>query len=168
MCVQIMSSMPDYSKPTVPGVVPTIITNNCKEHIQWIKTVFEAEQYGIHLSEDNKRVLHCMLWLNEGYLYISDPMEEFGGSSSRQGQAGPNGFMLSLDMASPSDAWNRATANDASVVMELAVQECGKLLGCFRDPYGFVWGVGKASDDAKPGVVPFILRDGDCEEQVQW
>lgn len=165
------STTTDYmaTKPPVPGVVATIITNNCKDHIQWIKTVFEAEQYEIYMSEDNKRVLHCVLGLNGGYLYISDPMEELGGGSTDQAAQAPAGFMLSLEMANPTDAWNRATSNQATVVMELAVHKCGNLLGCFRDPHGFVWGVGKATaDDCKPGVVPFILRDGDCEELVQW
>lgn len=167
-----MSSSTDYmaaTKPPVPGVVPTIITSNCKDHIQWIKTVFEAEQYEIYMSDDNKRVLHCVLGLNGGYLYISDPMEEFGGSSAPpQAVQAPVGFMLSLEMESPSEVWNRATSNKAAVLMELAAQDSENQCGCFRDPYGFVWGVGKASDNSKAGVVPFILREGDCQEHIQW
>ena len=154
-------------KPPVPGVVATIITNNCKDHIQWIKTVFEAEQYEIYMSDDSKRVVHCVLGLNGGYLYISDPMEEFGGASTDL-VSQPAGFMLSVEMVNPSDAWNRATSNAATVVMELAEQACGGTVGCFRDPHGFVWGVKAVTDNRKPGVVPCILRDGDCLEHVQW
>ncbi len=159
--------MSTTKKPETPGVVSTIISTNCQEHIKWLKTVFEAEQYELYMSDDTKRVLHCVLGLNGGILYISDTMtEEFSNVSAEQG---PSGFMLNLEMENLSDVWNRATSNNASVVVELKVQECGNLFGSFKDPYGFTWGLIKREDDKrKPGVVPYILHDGDCEEHIQW
>ena len=156
-----MTSATVYSagKPPVPGVVTTIISTNCKDHIKWIKVVFEAEQYEIYMSEDNKRVLHSVLGINGGYLYISDPMEDCGQLTQ------PAGFMLSLAMETPIDSWNRATSNGATAIRE---QECGNMFGCFQDPFGFLWGIMKATDKNKPGVLPYILRDGDSEEHIQW
>lgn len=148
----------------MPGVVPSILSTKCKDHIQWIKTVFEAEQLELYMSEDDKTVMHCVLGLNGGYLFLGQPMEELGQADPET----PAGFMLSLALDSPSDVWNRATSNQATVVTELAVQECGNQFGCFQDPYGFSWGVGNVTDKSVPGVVPSILRDGDCEEHIQW
>lgn len=153
------------SKPKLPGVISTILTTKCQEHIQWIKTVFEAEQYEIYMSDDNKRVLHSVLGLNGGYIYISDPIEEFNQAI----EDGPLGFTLCLEMEQPSGVWNRATANGASVELELKVHECGNIFGSFKDPFGFVWGLCEVEgDNRKPGVMPYILRDGDCEEHIQW
>lgn len=161
------TSSTDYAvgKPPVPGVVTTIISTNCKDHIKWIKVVFEAEQYEIYMSEDNKRVLHSVLGVNGGYLYISDPMEECGQLTNLEQ---PAGFMLNLAMETPIDTWNRATSNGAIAIRELAVQECGNTFGCFQDPFGFVWGIMKTTDKNKLGVLPYILRDGDCEDHIQW
>ena len=156
------------SKPKTPGVVPTILSNNCQEHIKWLKSVFEAEQYELYMSDDAQRVMHCVLGFNGGILYISDKMEEFfDGSNSIEEE--PSGFMLSLEMENPSVVWNRATSNDASIIVDLKVQECGNLFGSFKDPYGFTWSLLKREDDKrKPGVIPYILCDGDCMEHIQW
>lgn len=157
------------TKPPVPGAVPALISTNCKEHVQWIKTVFEAEQYEFYTSEDNLRVLHCVLGINHGYLYISDPMEEFSKMSAASLAEEPAGFLLSLEMEEAEEAWQRATCNGATVVVEWGMQKCGNLDGCFKDPFGFMWGVMKAAPTGrKPGVVPYIIRDGDCEQHIQW
>lgn len=150
-----------------PGVVPSVISTNCQDHIKWIKTVFEADQNEIYLSEDGKRVLHCVLSLNGGYLYISDRMQDFDEYSAEYDEEAP-GFMLHVQVEDPSDIWSRATANKAMVVQELEKQEWGKLFGCFKDPYGFVWGVMKGCDDCQPGVIPHLLDTGDCEQHLQW
>lgn len=154
-----------FTKPKVPGVVCTILSTKCLEHIKWIKTVFQAEQYEIYMSDDNKRVLHCVLALNNGYLYISHPMEEFNQVLEKE----PVGFMLNLHLEQPSDVWNRATANGALVQMELQMQKCGKFMGSFKDPFGFLWVLSKdASGSPAPGVMPCIIREGDSEEHIQW
>ena len=155
------------SKPKVPGVVPNLLSPKCLEHIQWIKTVFEAEQYEIYMSDSNKEVLWCVLALNNGYLYLANPMKEFGRVLEAEDE--PIGFTLCLEMQQPADAWNRATANGAVVLVDLGAQECGAMYGSFKDPFGFVWGLCKVEGDScKPGVIPYILHDGDCEKHIQW
>lgn len=153
-------------RPKASGVVCTIISTSCEEHIKWLKTVFEAEQYEIYMSDDSKRVLHCVLAINGGLLYISDEMTELPSDCPLES---PTGFMLSLEMENPCDVWNRATANNASVVVDLQVQECGKEFGSFKDPFGFTWSLLKKEDDKrKAGVIPYILKDGDCNNHIQW
>lgn len=157
--------MSSSRKPDVPGVVCYIVTSKCQEHIEWIKKVFQAEQYAIHMSEDYKRVFHCALGVNDGYIFISDAMEEFGQVIGEE----PVGFTLCVEMEQPSAVWNRATANGATVMMELMAQECGNVYGAFKDPHGFVWGLCKVEgENRKPGVAPYILRNGDSEEHIQW
>lgn len=120
------------------------------------------------MSDDTKRVMHSVLGLNGGILYISDTMEEFP-SSRPAVEEEPLGFILSLELEQPSDVWNRATSNNASVVVDLQVQQCGNVFGCFKDPYGFSWSLLKREDKKNiPGVVPYILCNGDSEEHIQW
>ena len=92
-------------------------------------------------------------------------MTEFTDDSKQE----PSGFYLNLEMENPSEVWSRATANDASVIADLKVQECGYLCGCFKDPYGFTWCLMKMEGEKRtPGVIPYILHDGDSKDHIQW
>lgn len=157
------------TRPKASGVVPSIVSANCQDHVKWIQKVFQAEQLGIHMSSDYKRVLHCVLALNNGVLYISDYMKEFGQNAIDLTEE-PTGFILHLEVADPTVLYNRATSNDATVMVELKVQECGNLYGCFKDPFGFVWGVMKVTEGAgTPGVVPCLINaKEECEIHVEW
>lgn len=119
------------------------------------------------MSDDSKKVMHSVLGLNGGYLYIGDEKEEF---HSRKLEAEPAGFILGLEMKDISDSWDRATSNGATVVQEMEVKDCGHLFGCFKDPFGFVWGVKQVAEDDKRklGVLAYVLHDGDCNKHVQW
>lgn len=171
------SSTPPANK--TPGLIAAVISPSCQEHIKWIKTVFGAEQREIYMSEDGKRVMHAVLMINDGFLYISDSM---ACSMEEEEKASPklveyrdfSGFVLNLEIGGePVELWEKALAQGAQAMVEMKVQECGALYGCFKDPFGMAWGVLKidsasGSDEHQPGVVPFIINVENPEEQVQW
>ncbi len=155
------------TKPATPGVVVGITCNNSQKLINWIKAVFKAEQFHIHLSEGNKRVYTCSLCINGGYIYISDPLKELD-QDPKDYEAEPAGFMLSVELKDPSEIWQLALANGAKEVQPLGMQDCGHFYGIFKDPLGFPWCVVKMPDSCTPGVVPYMLNDQDCGKHVQW
>ena len=161
--------MSSLSIPKNIGVVPSIISSSCKEHVAWVKKVFQAEQLGIHMSHDAKRVMHCMLAINNGLLYMSDYGEELGQKSSDY-SGNPTGFILHLDTPDADAVFSQATNNGAEVIVKLEKQPCENFYGCFKDPFGFVWGILKVEEGkGTPGVVPCLKNSKEnCEDHVQW
>ena len=171
MCVIIKRvTMMSLKIPKSVGVVASVTSPKCEEHVSWIKTAFGAEQLGIHRSNGGKRVMHCILAINDGLLYISDFMEEFGQNQDDIVKDTPSGFLLHIDSPDAQALFDRAAENGASVVVKMEQQPCGNLYGCVKDPFGFVWGLMQAQEEKRvPGVTP-SLRHGKvkCAEHIHW
>lgn len=68
-----------------------------------------------------------------------------------------HGFWLHIKLGDPEAVWKKAIASQATVVFDLKKQYYGGQLGCFRDPFGFSWGIVKFGECRKPGVIPYFL-----------
>jgi uncharacterized glyoxalase superfamily protein PhnB len=129
----------------IKGVIPYIITPDCLNHIEWIKTVFGGELQEIHYADDSKaKVTNCSVNVNGGVIFLGDfgciPGREEG--SAVQGEI--HGIMLQVDYTNQSsvdEVWKKATENGAKENMKLKVQSWGDYYGTFRDPWGCEWAV---------------------------
>ena len=167
-CVPSMSAI---SIPDSSGVTASIISSNCKEHVKWIKTVFLAEQVVVHCSDDDEgRVLHTALTINGGRLYMSDYMKEFHQTSSDVSAHPPTGFFLQLDVPDVQGLFHLASGKGAVEVVRPEGHPEGIQFGCFKDPFGQVWGLVQVEEGkGTPGVVPcLVLGKQKCEDHVQW
>lgn len=146
--------MSEYPK----GPVPYLITpGECAKHVEWLKTVFDAEVKGIHHTDDSKKeIMHCWLQLNGGPLYLADqccmvsekleveevPMTEEADAKVAIGATRPIFTHLQYPTEAAVDAvWRKALENGATVRSELKEQFWGDKYGTFLDPMGFQWAV---------------------------
>ena len=157
------------TKPIPTGIIPVIQSRDCTKHITWLKAVFGAEQTAIYHSKDEKTVMHCVLFINDGYLYLCDSsssMEEKE-LTEEEREAESNSFILHVECKDPTLFWKNALANSAIVVQDLKKQFWGAVYGKLRDPFGFVWGLMEGGQCRRPGVIPYLMVKG-CEEYLEW
>lgn len=168
-----MSTSNAKDTPKPPGVVPYILSPSCDKHIEWLKNVFGARQVEMFRTKDKKKVMHVSMVVNDGILYLADStcnMEGQANNGTADDEGGDvHGFWCHVELEDAKSLWKRAMDNGSTVVFDLKKQYYGGELGCFRDPFGFNWGVAKAGDCRKPGVIPyFFLPDGECEKHIDW
>lgn len=152
---RVCEDMSDCEYPK--GPVPYLITpGECTKHVEWLKTVFDAEVKGIHHTDDTKKeIMHCWLQLNGGPLYladqccmISEKLEEGELPKTAEGVKVPIGMTSPIftHLQYPTEAavdavWRKALDNGATVRSELKEQFWGDKYGTFLDPMGFQWAV---------------------------
>lgn len=160
----------EESAPKPPGVVAYINSPACDKHIEWLKNVFGARQAEIFRSKETNKVMHVSMVVNDGILYLADRSCSDKEPKADDGEIkDTHGFWCHVELEEPMALWKKAMANGSTVVFDLKKQYYGGELGCFRDPFGFNWGVAKAGECRKPGVVPYLfLADGECEKHIEW
>ena len=125
------------------GVVPYFLSPNCPKHVEWMKTVFGAEQGAIYYADDAKtKVSHCSVNINNGVIYLSDYGSLPGREEDQPVQNECRGVMIQVDLSEEKDVdeiWKKAVENEAKVNMELKVQSWGDYYGTFFDPWGYEW-----------------------------
>ena len=164
------------TKPPTPGIAATILSPDCNKHIAWIKNVFDAQQSEIYYqSEEKKKVMHCAMIINDGYLYVNDKSISLEGKAQNEADKDADkdfesrGIVLHVELEDPSILWKKALNNGGTVIEELKQQYWGTVYGSLRDPFGFIWGLMKGGDCRKPGVIPYLmLAEGECEGYVDW
>lgn len=159
-----------------PGLVATLQSPHCDQHIAWIVKVFGAEQVEMFRSKDDKTVMHSALIVNGSYLYLNDSstsMERAKRPAEEEGKDAEipesRGIVLHLELEDPHPFWKSALENGASAIEDLKQQAWGALYGSLRDPFGFAWGLMKGGDCRKPGVIPYLVLDaGKGKGCVEW
>lgn len=157
------------AKPNQMGVIPVIQSRDCIKHITWLEAVFNAKQTEIFHTKDKKNVMHCIMLINNGYLYLCDSstsMEEKE-LTEEEREAESRSMILHVECEEPRSFWKNALANGATVVDDLKKQFWGAVYGKIRDPFGFLWGLMQGGDCRKPGVIPYLMVKG-CEEYLEW
>ncbi len=165
-----MSSNSVEAAPKAPGVVAYINSPACDKHIDWLKNVFGARQDEIFRDKVTNKVAHVSMVVNDGILYLADRSCSEKAPKANEGEIMDiHGFWCHVELQDPASLWKKAMANGSTVVFDLKKQYYGGELGCFRDPFGFNWGVAKADKCRKLGVVPYLfLPDGECEKHIEW
>ena len=145
--------MSEYPK----GPIPYLITpGDCAKHVEWLKTVFDAEVKAIHHNEDSKEIMHCWLQLNGGPLFLADQcctiseklgvgqLPETGAEDVKVAIGATKSIFTHLQYpteAAVDAVWKKALDNGATVCSELQEQFWGDKYGTFLDPMGFQWAV---------------------------
>lgn len=163
-----MSNSTENPKP--PNVVAYILSPACDKHIEWLKNVFGARQVEMFRTKNKSKVMHVSMVVNDGIVYLADTkcMDQEPTANDDEIQD-THGFWCHVELEDPYPVWKKAMENGSTVVFDLKKQYYGGELGCFRDPFGFNWGIAKASACRKPGVIPYLfLPDGECEKHIEW
>lgn len=167
-----MSSSSSETTPKTPGVVAYINSPFCDKHIDWLKNVFGARQTEIFRNKETDKVMHVTMVVNDGLLYLADRNCSCSDETPKANEeeiTDTHGFWCHVEVEDPTALWKKAMVNGSTVVFDLKKQYYGGELGCFRDPFGFNWGVAKALECRKPGVIPYLfLPDGECEKHIEW
>ena len=123
------------------GVIPYLFSPDCDKHVDWIKNVFGGEVGDMYRTDD-KKIMHCSVKVNNGFLYMCDSSctQEFKCPPAGE----PGGYLCHVNLADPDEIWKKAMASGATQIAELKTQFWGDYYGSFKDPYGFKWAVMKA------------------------
>lgn len=139
-------SPPSNSGPPVnsPGVVAYLLSPDCKEHIEFIKKIFDGKVRATYNASDGEKIMHCSMTVNGGELFLCDQL--CGGDTAalawpKRGDA--CGFMCHLNLSDPDAVWKKAMENGCTQVMELKQQYWGDYYGIFKDPLGYGWALRK-------------------------
>lgn len=140
---------------------------SCDKHMEWLENVFGAHHVKIFRTKDKTKVMHVTMAVNDGILYLADSSCNRETPVSKVKIEDTHGFWYHVMLEDPVALWKKAMAKSFTVLFDL--QYYGAELSCFRDPFGFNWGVAKAGECRKPEVIPcFFLPDGQCDKHVKW
>ncbi len=115
---------------------PYIMSRDATKHLEWLKTVFDAEVEAIHYVKDSKKIMHTCISLCDGKVMMSDFCE--GKTESFTGDRGI-AICLNYENGDGEKYWKRGMANGAKPIEEFGMQFWGALFGSFLDPFGFEW-----------------------------
>ena len=130
------------SKP--PKLAPHLVVKGGLKAIEFYEEVLDAETQFVMMAEDGKRVMHAVLEINDGTIYLCDDFD-MGGAASPKG--GTTSVVIHLQLKKP---------KHVDATMGLAVEQGGEIVfpahdafwgdryGQIRDPFGHVWSFGAA------------------------
>lgn len=116
------------SEPEEQPIVPYLHPRHAVPLIEFLKTVFEAEELGIF--KDGDRVMHAAVRIGDSLIEMGEPEEPM-----EQG--------LYVYVEDPDAIYKRALANGATSIYAPADHFYGERSGGFRDPAGNSWFVAK-------------------------
>ena len=135
------SKNPESSTAPPAGVIPYLFSPSCEKHVDWIKNIFGGEVGDMYRTDD-KKIMHCSVKVNNGFLYMCDSSCTQELKCPPAGE--PGGYLCHMNVADPDEIWKKAMASGATQIAELKTQFWGDYYGSFKDPYGFEWAVMKA------------------------
>lgn len=160
--------------PRRSGIIPYLISPDCKKHVEWITNVFGGEQKqlfyanGSEANASDGKVMHCEVEVNDGVIYLADGHCSPIYKEVEEVAVDPHGFLCHLKVPDPQAVWGRAMANGATITMELKVQFWGDLYGSFKDTFGFEWSLSaKTSTPCRVGVIVHFISHN-CTKHIDW
>lgn len=144
---------------TEGGVLPYIMSPDCKKHVAWIETVLGGEVKEIRHMESGE-VMHCKMTVNGGSLMISDRLDlsqadtpiplQTNSTNNKDENASEQlcsqkGLTLHLNVSDPDNIWKKAMENGGVPIVALKTQFWGDYYGQFQDPFGYRWSVLKTT-----------------------
>ena len=121
------------------GVTPDVMVSDANKASEFYQRAFGAREVMRHATEDGKKLMHCHLVINNGSLFIYDPMPEYGHPLTA-----PQGYTLHLHVDDVDFWWGRALAAGCEVAMPLELQFWGDRYGQVTDPFGVRWSMGQS------------------------
>ncbi len=123
------------------GITPflTIADGRAREAVDFYAKAFGAEVTETHPTPDGSKLMQAGLFLNGGFVMLSDDFPEFRGG---QAAPPPAAVIMHLQVADADRTWERALAAGATVAMPLGDQFWGDRYGQLTDPFGHRWSIG--------------------------
>ena len=132
--------MSDQQFPPMPpagsGLVPYLEVGGALKAAEFYKKAFGAEQAFAVPPDENGRMMHVHLYVNNSSLMLSDAYPEHGHPHEPAA-----GYTLQL-ILKPDEIdswWQRAVDAGCEVVVPLDVMFWGDRWGNLRDPFGVSW-----------------------------
>jgi PhnB protein len=121
--------------PPLTGVVAYINLEGAAEASSLYQRAFGArELVRMPYKDDDARLIHCHLAINDGNLMISDFFPEHGFDPEK-----PQGYTLHLQVPDVDAAWEQALAEGLEVVLPLQLMFWGDRYGQLKDKFGVRW-----------------------------
>ena len=132
-----MTNQPANQSPTT-GLTPYINLEGAGEASAFYQKAFGAEELMRLPAQDGKRLMHCCMKINNGFLMMSDCFPEMGG-----GNYEPSGsYTMHLQVDDIDAWWTRAVDAGATVIMPVQEMFWGDRYGQLKDPFGIRWSLG--------------------------
>lgn len=124
------------------SIIPSIYVDNCKEAIEWYKTILGGELKMVKVADENGmfkghegKIMHSELHINENcVMYFTD----FFGDKL---QAGNVQLVLEMDSQSEIEQVYAELSKDGKVSFELQKAFWGAFHAVLTDKYGVNWGL---------------------------
>lgn len=120
---------------------PSLVVRNADAAINYYKTVFGASEVSRFCGADGVTILRAELKIGNSILHLSDEMPAVGILSPLSLGGASGSVQLFLDDLN--DAWDRAVANGATVVLPLEDTYWGERTGRIVDAFGHIWTLSK-------------------------
>ena len=126
------------------GLTPHVVVSDGDAAIRFYKEAFGAVEIQRNTAPNSKKIMHAQIKLFGSSLMLCDDFPEFmGGRSSTPEAFGGTPITLHLQVQNADEAWAKAVAAGATVVMPLKDQFWGDRYGKLRDPFGLEWSIGQ-------------------------
>ncbi|MGR3341708.1 MAG: VOC family protein [Paracoccaceae bacterium] len=120
---------------------PALVVRGAAAAVDYYKSVFGAQELSRHYGDDAATVLRAEIKIGNSILHLADEMPAFGILSPISLGGASGSVQLYLDDLD--DAWMRALAAGAVVVLPLEDTYWGERTGQIVDPFGHVWTLSK-------------------------
>ncbi len=108
-------------------VMPYLILQNADKFLEFVKTVFGAEENSMHRNEDGT-IMHAQVKIGDSVLMFADSRQPW--------MPMPAGMFIYV--ANADESFRKALDAGGTVVMELSNQDYGRTCGV-KDPCGNTW-----------------------------
>jgi len=121
----------------IGGLTAYINVEGASEALAFYQKAFGAEELVRLPFKDGKRLMHCCLKINDGFLMMSDCFPEMGMSREPS-----SNYTMHLQVDDIDAWWTRAVDAGATVTMPVQAMFWGDNFGKLRDPFGVNWSLG--------------------------
>ena len=124
------------------NIIPTMRYHDAPAAIEWLCEAFGFERRLVVPGEDGS-IAHAQLTLGSGMIMLGSARDdELGGLVKTARQAGANTQSAYIVVEEIDEHYQKARAQGAEIVMEIADQDFGGRLYSAVDPEGYLWNFG--------------------------
>ena len=123
-------------------IIPSMRYHDAPAAIEWLCEAFGFERRLVVPGEDGS-IAHAQLTLGGGMIMLGSARDdEFGGLVKTAREVGANTQSAYIVVEEIDEHYQRARAQGAEIVMEIADQDFGGRLYSAVDPEGYLWNFG--------------------------
>ena len=124
------------------NIIPTMRYHDAPAAIEWLCEAFGFERHLVVPGEDGS-IAHAELTLGGGMIMLGSARDDdFGGLVKTAREVGANTQSAYIVVEEIDEHYQKARAQGAEIVMEIADQDFGGRLYSAVDPEGYLWNFG--------------------------